>query len=68
MIRGSPSWAAVVECCHVRRIGREITDQHAEFARRQCAAVEVQQIEPVKTMQVSLYRIAMLIKQGEEAT
>jgi hypothetical protein len=42
-------------------------DEHTEAARRQGAAVEVEQIHLVETEQISLYFTAVLIEQAAEA-
>lgn len=57
----------VVDSGYQRRIPWQVVNQDTEAARGDLAAPEVQQVESVEPGKVSLYRIAVLIEQGEEA-
>jgi hypothetical protein len=43
-----------------------MSDEHAQPTRRECAAVEVGQVESVEPGEVGLYLVSMLIEQGPE--
>lgn len=66
MISRCPLGPALVERSAQPRRRRQLADQNTESARGKVPAVEVTQID-VPGSEVGLYRIAVLIEQGEEA-
>lgn len=67
MLDCGPLRPALVEGLHQCRVGRKVTDQHTEPSRAESAAIEIQQVDVVEPGQISLYLIAILIEQTEEA-
>lgn len=67
MLNLTPRAFTAVERPNQRRIRRQVPHQHPKSPRRQGAAVEVEQIDPVFTQKVGLYLVPVLVEQETEA-
>jgi hypothetical protein len=67
MLKLTPRPPTAVERPNQSRIRRQVPHQRPKSPRRQSAPVEVEQIDPVFTQQVSLYLVPVLVEQETEA-